>query len=255
MPKKRLMKKVLDYILSSIYLIYFGLTLLIFHAVQVVAYTVFGTEAHKKSVNYFNFFLSYGWYLTGSSIHFEKRADLPKNRPIIFTANHQSMFDIPGMIWFLRTYHPLFVSKIELARGIPGISYNLRVGGAALINRKDGKQAIVEIARLGKRIHDTKGAAAIFPEGTRSASSKMKPFQAGGLSALLKKSPDALVVPIAIQGTGAFNPKGLFPLTSFSRMSWTMLPGIEPAGKTAEEVAQLAQAAIQNILDEQVPAA
>ncbi len=53
------------------------------------------------------FFLSYGWYLTGSSIHFEKRADLPENRPIIFTANHQSMFDIPGMIWFLRTYHPL----------------------------------------------------------------------------------------------------------------------------------------------------
>lgn len=245
------MKKILDYLLSSIYLTYFGLALLIFHAVQVVALNVFGKEAHKKSVNYFNFFLAYGWYLTGSTIQFEKRAELPDGRPIIFTANHQSMFDIPGMIWFLRKYHPLFVSKIELAKGIPGISYNLRVGGAALIDRKDGKQAIIEIARLGKRIHDSKGAAAIFPEGTRSASTKMKPFQIGGLSALLKKAPDALVVPVAIQGTGAFNPKGLFPLTSFSHMSWTLLPGIEPSGKTVEEVARLAQSAIQSVLDEQ----
>jgi 1-acyl-sn-glycerol-3-phosphate acyltransferase len=244
------MKKILDYLLSSIYLIYFGLTLVVFHGVQIVALNVFGREAHKKSVNWFNFFLSHGWYLTGSTISFHKRTELPDNRPLIFTANHQSMFDIPGLIWFLRKYHPLFVSKIELARGIPGISYNLRVGGAALINRKDSKQAITEIAKLGKRIHDTKGAAAIFPEGTRTASSQMKPFQPGGLSALLKKAPDALVVPIAIQGTGSFNPKGLFPLTSFSRMSWTMLPGIEPANKTPDEIAKEAQAAIQAVLDE-----
>lgn len=244
------MKKIIDYLLSCIYLVYFGLTLLVFHVIQVVAFNVFGKEAHKKSVNYFNFFLAYGWYLTGSTIRFETRTELPDHRPLIFTANHQSMFDIPGMIWFLRKYHPLFVAKIELSRGVPGISYNLRVGGAALINRKDGKQAIVEIAKLGKRIHDTKGAAAIFPEGTRSASAKMKPFQAGGLSALLKKAPDALVVPIAIQGTGAFNPNGLFPLTSFSKMSWTLLPGIEPAGKTPDEVAKEVQAVIQVVLDE-----
>ena len=238
------MKKILDYILSSLYLLYFGLTLLIFHVVQVVVYTIFGKEAHKKTVIWFNFFLSHGWYLTGSHIHFKNRTSLPDNRPIIFVANHQSMFDIPGLIWFLRKYYPLFVSKIELAKGIPSLSYNLRVGGAALINRKDGKQAVVEIAKLGKRIHDTKGSAAIFPEGTRSSSGVMRPFAAGGLMALLKKAPDALVVPVAIQGTGAFNPKGMFPLTSFTRMSWTVLPGIEPAGKTPDEIAKEAQVAI-----------
>jgi 1-acyl-sn-glycerol-3-phosphate acyltransferase len=246
------MKKILDYLLSGVYLVYFGLALVIFHVVQVIAFNVLGNDAHKKSVHAFNFFLAYGWYLTGSRISFEQRTELPSNRALIFTANHQSMFDIPGMIWFLRKYHPLFVSKKELAKGIPGISYNLRVGGAALIDRKDGKQAIMEIVKLGKRIHETKGAAAIFPEGTRTSSSSMKPFQAGGLSALLKKAPDALVVPVAIQGTGAFNPKGLFPLTSFSRMSWTVLPGIEPAGKTPDEIAALAQAAIQEVLDQKI---
>ncbi len=238
------MKKILDYILSCVYLLFFGVMLLIFHVVQVVVYTLFGKEAHKKTVIWFNFCLVHGWYLTGSHVHFKNRTELPGNRPIIFVANHQSMFDIPGLIWFLRKYYPLFVSKIELAKGIPGISYNLRVGGAALINRKDGKQAVVEIAKLGKRIQDTKGSAAIFPEGTRSSSGTMKPFAAGGLMALLKKAPDALVVPVAIQGTGTFNPKGLFPLTSFTRMSWTVLPGIEPTGKTPDEIAQVVQAAI-----------
>ena len=242
------MKKILDYILSGVYLVYFGLMLLIFHVIQVVAYHVFGKEAHKKTVVWFNFCLAHGWYLTGSHLHFENRASLPNDRPLIFVANHQSMFDIPGLIWFLRKYYPLFVSKIELAKGIPSISYNLRVGGAALINRKDGKQAVVEIAKLGKRIHDSKGSAAIFPEGTRSPSGVMKPFAAGGLMALLKKAPDALVVPVVIQGTGAFNPKGLFPLTSFTRLSWTVLPGIEPAGKTPDAIAQAAQAAIQTEL-------
>ncbi|TDB65153.1 lysophospholipid acyltransferase family protein [Arundinibacter roseus] len=243
------MKKILDYVLSILYLLYFGLTLLLFHAVQIVCFNLFGPKIHQKSVEVFNFFIAYGWYLTGSSISFSSLASLPDNRPLIFTANHQSMFDIPGLIWFLRKYHPLFVSKIELARGIPGISYNLRKGGAALINRKDSKQAIMEIAKLGKRIHDTKGAAAIFPEGTRTASGTMRPFAAGGLSALLKKAPDSLVVPVAIQGTGHFNPKGLFPLRSFSRMSWTVLPGVEPAGKTPDEVARLAQEAIQDFLN------
>ncbi len=244
MAKKVPVKKILDYILSSLYLLYFGLMLLIFHAVQVVAYNLIGKEAHKKTVVWFNGCLVHGWYLTGSHVHFKNTAQLPDGRPLIFVANHQSMFDIPGLIWFLRKYYPLFVSKIELAKGIPGISYNLRVGGAALINRKDGKQAVVEIAKLGKRIHDTKGSAAIFPEGTRSSSGTMRPFAAGGLMALLKKAPDALVIPVAIQGTGAFNPKGLFPLTSFTRMSWTVLPGIEPTGRTPDEVAQAVQAAI-----------
>ena len=120
-----------------------------------------------------------------------------------------------------------------------------------LIDRKDGKKAVVEIAKLGQRIHDARGSAAIFPEGTRSASAVMKPFAAGGLMALLKKCPDALVVPVAIRGTGRFNPKGLFPLTSFTRMSWTALPGIEPTGKNPDEVAQAAQKAIDEVLNDE----
>lgn len=124
------------------------------------------------------------------------------------------------------------------------MSYNLRKSGAALIDRKDPKQAIVEIARLGKLIQQENLSAMIFPEGTRSASGQMRPFVTGGVATLLKRAPASLVVPIAIRGTGHFNPKGLFPLRSFSKMSWRVLPGIEPSGRTADEVVKLAQEAI-----------
>ena len=243
------MKRILDYLLSTIYLIHFGLSLLLFHVIQIIAYNVFGKKVHKVSVDILNFFLTFGIYLTGSRISLINTAEIPDNRTIIFVVNHQSTFDIPALIWFLRKYHPRFVSKIELSKGVPSISYNLRKSGAALINRKDSKQAIMEISRLGKLISVEKSSVIIFPEGTRTASGIMKPFVAGGVATLLKRAPEALVVPVAIAGTGAFNQKGIFPLRSFSNLSWTVLPAIEPAGKKVEDVLEEAQEAIRKVIN------
>jgi len=238
------MKKLLDYVLSVVYVLYFGLVLLVFHVLQAFAFNVFGRPAHKKVVDYMNASMTFGWLLTGTTVRFRQTTPLPTDRPIIFVANHQSMFDIPPIIWFLRAHTPTFVSKIELAHGTPAVSYNLRKSGAALIDRKDSKQAILEISRLGKLIQEQNLSAVIFPEGTRSASGQMRPFATGGVSVLLKRAPKALVVPIAIRGSGAFTPKGLFPLTSFSRLSWVTLAPIDPAGQSADEVVRQAEAAI-----------
>ena len=242
------MKKLIDYTLGLIYLIYFGLLLLIFHLAQVIAFHLVGAKAHKRVVDAMNWSISYGWLLTGSRIQFRELAPLPEHRPIIFVANHQSMFDIPPIIWFLRRFGPIFVSKIELAHGIPAISYNLRKSGAALIDRQDTRQALTEIARLGTLIKTQNRSAVIFPEGTRSKTGEIKPFATGGVAILLKKAPNSLVVPIAISGTGKFTPTGLFPLTAFSHLQWTVLPGIEPAGKTVDEVVKQAQEAIQAVV-------
>jgi 1-acyl-sn-glycerol-3-phosphate acyltransferase len=248
--KYNFVKKILDYFLSSLYMVYFGLLLVIFHVLQVVAFNIFGRKAQQKMVFALNCMISYGWYLTGTTIKFRQLFDLPTNRPIIFIANHQSTFDIPAIYWFLRKYQPVFVSKIELAKGIPSISYNLHKSNAALIDRKDGKQAVSEILRLSKYIHDNNFSAVIFPEGTRSRSGEMKQFAAGGINALLKKAPNALIVPIAIQGNNLFDPnKRMFPLVSFSKLSWTVLEPIEPKGKNGEEIANLAQGAIRQILE------
>jgi len=247
------LKKLLDYVLSVVYAIYFGLLLLVYHVLQAAAFHGFGRPAHKKVVDYMNASITFGWLLTGTTVRFRQTTPLPTDRPIIFIANHQSMFDISPIIWFLRAHTPTFVSKIELAHGTPSVSYNLRKSGAALIDRKDSKQAITEISRLGKLIQEQNLSAVIFPEGTRSASGQMRPFVTGGVSVLLKRAPKALVVPITISGTGAFTPKGLFPLTSFSRLSFVTLPPIEPAGQSVDEVVRQAEAAIAHELAHSLP--
>ena len=243
------MKKIIDYLLSCIYLLYFGLILVIFHGIQWLCFNLGGHKWHQRSVHWLNFFIVHGWILTGSVPHFQMLQPLEKGKSYLFIANHQSMFDIPGIIWFWRAYVPLFVAKKELSKGIPSISYNLRVGKAALIDRKDGKAAIVEIARLGKYVCENKFSAAIFPEGTRSRTGQLKEFQAGGISAILKKCPDILVVPICIQNTARFNPQGVFPLRSFTKLSWSSLHIIDPKGMNAQEVADAAKGQIQAHLD------
>ena len=243
------MKKIIDYFLSTIYLAYFFSILLVFHPLQIIFYKLFGQRTHQKLVHLMNFFLLHGTIVLCTSVKFVEKTKLPADRPIIFVANHQSLFDIIGMIWFLRKYFPVFVSKRELSKGIPSISYNLHKSGAALIDREDGKQAVVEIAKLGKMIEKTSFSACIFPEGTRSRTGTMKSFAVGGVAILMKKAPNALVVPVAIENVNKFNPKGYFPLVSFQNLVWTVLTPIERGNKTPEEVVDEARNAIASVVE------
>jgi 1-acyl-sn-glycerol-3-phosphate acyltransferase len=242
------MRKFFGYILSPVHYVVFGLVLVIFHPIQWICYNAFGYKAHKWSVDILNFFLVSTYYLLGNTVTFSNKQNLPVGRPIIFMANHQSMYDIPVLIWFLRKYHAKFISKIELTKGIPSISYNLKYGGAANIDRKDSRQSLMEIAKLGTRMKENKWSAMIFPEGTRSKDGKMKAFQIGGVATLLKKCPEALVVPVAIDNAWKMVRYGAFPLNTFTGMKWEVLAPIEPANKPVDEVLLLAENEIRKAL-------
>jgi 1-acyl-sn-glycerol-3-phosphate acyltransferase len=242
------MRKFLGYILSPIHYLLFALMLCIFHPIQWICFNAFGYKAHKRSVDILNFFLVCTYYALGNTVTFTNKQQLPVGRPIIFLANHQSLYDIPVMIWFLRKYHAKFISKIELAKGIPSISYNLRHGGAANIDRKDSRQSITEIAKLGTRMKENKWSAMIFPEGTRSKDGTVKTFQVGGVATLLKKCPEALIVPIAINNSWKMVRYGNYPLSTFIRMTWEVLPPIEPEKRPIEEVVTQAENDIRKAL-------
>jgi 1-acyl-sn-glycerol-3-phosphate acyltransferase len=216
------MEKIISYILSTIAMLFFLIALLIFHPIQWICFNLFGYQAHKKSVDYLNFVLVRIGHLLGNTYKIENRELLPKGIPIIFVANHQSMYDIIGMIWFLRKWHLKFVSKKELAKNIPSISYNLRHGGSVCIDRKDPKQAIPAISGLGEYIEKHKRSAVIFPEGTRSKTSVPKTFATTGLKILCKNAPSALVVPITINNSWKFVKFGNFPFGLGNKLIFTV---------------------------------
>lgn len=216
--------KYLSYIFSPIFGIVFYIILLIFHALQWIALKM-GYQSHKVTVDWLNWFIVRSLILLGNIVTFKKHHPVPKGVSVIFVANHQSMFDIPPIIWAMRKHHPKFVSKMELGKGIPSVSFNLRHGGAALINRKDPKQALTELDKFGKRVHDNTWSAVIFPEGTRSRTGEPKKFSVNGLKMIIKHNPEAYIVPIAINNSWKVYKYGKFPLGMFNRIS---LQSFEP---------------------------
>jgi 1-acyl-sn-glycerol-3-phosphate acyltransferase len=182
--------------------------------------------------------------ILGTTYSFQNKESIPKNVPIIFVANHQSLFDIIGIIWYLRRFHTKFVSKKELGRGIPSVSYNLRHGGSVLIDRKDPKQAIPVIKGLGEYIEKHKRSAVIFPEGTRSKTGKPKEFAQSGLKILCKYAPSAYVVPISINNSWKMVKFGAFPMGLGTKMEFIIHDAIPVKDYSFEELMQKTEAAV-----------
>tara|TARA_X000000368_G_scaffold352780_1_gene293707 strand:- start:1136 stop:1882 length:747 start_codon:yes stop_codon:yes gene_type:complete len=206
------LNKIFEYILSIIYYFFFFQLLLIFQPIQWLCYNLFGYNAHKKSVDILNFFLLGSLKILGTRISFKYESKIPKNFPLIFVSNHQSTYDVSPIIWNLREFHPKFVSKKELGKGIPSISYNLKKGGSVLIDRDGEKGVLDQIKKFGENIEKNKWSAVIFPEGTRSKDGNMKKFHHGGLNTLIHSIPSAYIIPLSINNSWKFGRKNYFPL-------------------------------------------
>ena len=210
--------KIISYIFSTLYGLTFYVLLLIFHPLQWL-FLKFGYLPHKVLVDVLNWLLVKSLFIIGNTVKYTKHYPIPENTTIIFAANHQSMLDIPPIIWYFRKHHPKFVAKIELAKGTPSVSFNLKHGGAALIDRKDPKQALTEMQAFGKRIHDNTWSAAIFPEGTRSRTGVPKKFSVNGLKMLIRYNPEAYIVPVTINNSWKMYKYGKFPMGMFNRIT------------------------------------
>jgi 1-acyl-sn-glycerol-3-phosphate acyltransferase len=240
------MQKFISYPLSFIVLVLVLLTLVVFHPIQWICLHVFGYQAHKKSVDYLNFILLRIVLLLGVTFSFENRESIPKGVPLIFVANHQSLYDIIAIIWFLRKFHPKFVSKKELGKGVPSVSFNLRHGGSVLIDRKDPKQAIPSIKKMANYIEKHKRSAVIFPEGTRSRTGKPKEFAQTGLKILCKNAPSAYVVPISINNSWKLMKYGTFPYGLGNRITFVVHEAIAVKDFGFDELMQKTESAVVN---------
>jgi len=230
------MNRIISYPLSAVFYVVFGFWMLFFHPIQWVCFNLLGYGPHKKSVDILNGLLVATTCILGTTYKVKGLENLPKDAPLILVSNHQSMYDVSMIIWFLRRCHPKFISKIELGKGIPSVSYNLRHGGSVLIDRKDPKQALTEIKRIGQYIEQHRRSAVIFPEGTRSKDGHPKKFAESGLKMLCKYAPSAYIVPLSINNSWKIVQNGSFPLSLGSRLSLEIHPPIKVSESNFEEL-------------------
>ncbi len=214
--------KFLAYPLTILYFICFGLTLVVFHPIQWFCKNVLGYQAHKISVDWLQFFIMRCLNVLGTTFSFTNPYEIEKRIPLILVANHQSMYDIPPLIWYFRKHHVKFISKKELGKGIPSVSYNLRHGGSVLIDRKKPVDSIKAIEKFAERVQKNNWAAVIFPEGTRSRDGYPKPFKTKGLLAMIRHAPNALLVPVTINNSWKTLRYGKFPMGLGAHITFTV---------------------------------
>lgn len=238
------MEKIISYSITIIYYLIFGLILCVFHVIQWICFNVFGYQAHKKSVDYLNLSLVRCTQILGTTYKIENLEFVPKGVPVIIVANHQSMYDVPLIIWFLRRLHPKFISKKELGKGIPSVSYNLRHGGSVLIDRKDPQQALPEIKKVAEYIETHNRSVVIFPEGTRSKTGEPKKFSENGLKTLYQNAPSAYILPVTINNSWKLVKFGTFPMGLGSKLILTLHQPLKVSDYSFEEILKKTEQAV-----------
>ncbi len=244
------MMKIISYFFSSIFVIFFSLVLIIFHPLQWLGLKLFGYKGHKFFVDLMNLMLMRTTLFLGIHTKFDNEFPLKEGVTYLFVANHQSTFDIAPLSWYFRKHHPKFVSKVELSKGIPSVSFNLRHGGSVLIDRKKGGSALKELLGFGKKLNKNKWSSVIFPEGTRSRNGVPKEFSANGLKVLTKTNPEAYVVPITINNSWCAFKYGKFPLGLFKTITFKTHEPIKVNSMKFEELLEKTETTIKKNINQ-----
>ncbi len=141
--------------------------------------------------------------VSGVKVRVEGLEKLDPSKSYIFTANHQSQFDIFCLQGYFN-WDFRWLAKKELF-AIPVFGRALRRSGNIPVDRASGRQALKSLAEAAERIKNGTSVV-IFPEGTRSFDGKLQPFKMGGMVIAIKAGVG--VVPMAICGTHQIMPKG-----------------------------------------------
>ncbi|HEX2225302.1 MAG TPA: lysophospholipid acyltransferase family protein [Thermoanaerobaculia bacterium] len=140
---------------------------------------------------------------SGVRVEVQYAAELQDQASYVFLSNHQSLFDIPALLASCPG-QVRFMAKRSLFL-IPIFGWAMAAGGFIPIdrnNRSTARQSFAAaIARLRHGV-----SVVLFPEGTRSLSDELLPFQRGGFLLALKTGLP--IVPVGIEGSRRVQHRG-----------------------------------------------
>jgi 1-acyl-sn-glycerol-3-phosphate acyltransferase len=135
-------------------------------------------------------------FLIGVKYHVIGLENVPKDKPILYIANHRSAFDA-AFAYALIPGPTSFIAKKELKKAL-GIAQWMYFLNCYFLNRDDIRDGLNMILFSIERI---KGGYSIFlsPEGTRNAADTLLPFRDGCFK--IAQKTDCLIVPVVLNNT------------------------------------------------------
>ncbi|MCF6147746.1 MAG: 1-acyl-sn-glycerol-3-phosphate acyltransferase [Candidatus Kuenenia sp.] len=141
--------------------------------------------------------------IIGMKVTLEGLENIPKNEPVIFIANHQSMMDIKLSLAYIPVNFS-FISKEVIFR-VPILGAYMSASGHIPIKREEDRKAYTSLIKAINELTAKQKSVVIFPEGTRSEDGNLGTFKRG-ISLIVLKSKRR-VIPMAIDGSNRFMPK------------------------------------------------
>lgn len=108
---------------------------------------------------------------------------IPCRGGILIVMNHQSLLDIPVAALTAPDDSPRFVTHYRYARGIPLVSYMIRMMRAIPVY--PGRTSPSELARLAEVARTAEHPIVLYPEGHRTRDGEVGPWKRGALDAFL----------------------------------------------------------------------
>jgi len=172
-------------------------------------------------------------HLLGIKTRIEGAENIPAV-PCVILSKHQSAWET----FALQTIFTLtsFVYKKEL-HWLPFFGWGLKLMPFVGIDRTAGKAALNQVAERGKRRLAEGYSVIVFPEGTRVPPGQKRRYKIGG--AYLAVAAGAPVVPVALNSGECWRRQAF--LKTPGTVTVSVGPAIDPTGKTAEEVNDLAE--------------
>jgi 1-acyl-sn-glycerol-3-phosphate acyltransferase len=173
----------------------------------------------------------YTWLNPAWPVTIEGREHIRRDATYVMVANHQSLLDI--LVLFRLFVHFKWVSKIELFT-IPCIGWNMSLNRYVKLRRGDPESVAHMMRTCEERIAES-SSIMMFPEGTRSADGRLKPFKHGAFT--LAHRTQMPLLPLVLEGTADALPKRGFVMNGRHRIRVRVLPEI-PYARFADQSVQ-----------------
>lgn len=184
-------------------------------------------------------------FLSGVGVKVTGTENIPRDRAVIFAANHSGTYDIP----VLHAKLPIqfrWISKRVLF-SIPFVGWGMTMAGYIAIDLDgDARAAVKSITKAAEKIKNGTSVL-LFPEGTRNTTDSLLDFKSGAFILAVKSG--APIIPVAVTGTRDIMKIGGYTVTPHD-VTITIGKPIESEGLKNKALSDKTREAIEGLLKE-----